>query len=96
MVDFSSEQVKKLAKLARIKITDEECKKFSGDLSAILTEIEKLQEVDTKGIIPLSNITEKEVKMRKDEVNDGDILEKVLSNAKNAEFNCYVVPKVIE
>ena len=96
MNNFSIQLVKKIAKLARIKISDEEASQFSIDLTNILNEMHKLQEVDTSDVEPLVNITEKEIILREDQITDGNILQKVLSNAKNAQFNCYTVPKVIE
>lgn len=96
MTNFSIDLVKKVARLARIRITDQEASKFSIDLTAIVNEIEILQELDTSQVKPLSNVTEKEMILRKDEVTDGNIVNKVLANAHNANFNCFIVPKVIE
>jgi aspartyl-tRNA(Asn)/glutamyl-tRNA(Gln) amidotransferase subunit C len=64
---ISKEEVKHVAKLARIKLTEEEGDKFSKELSAILDFIDQLNEVDTKGIEPLAQVTGLENVMREDE-----------------------------
>ncbi len=96
MSTVSNEAVKKLAKLARIAITEDEVSIYSKHLTVIITEMEKLQEVDTTGIEPLSNVIEQTLLMREDVISDGGIAEDILANAKDSMCNCFVVPKMVE
>lgn len=92
----SNEAIKKLAKLARIAITEDEVVIYAKHLTAIFSEIETLQEVDTTGVEPLSNVIEQTILMREDIVSDGGYAEDILANAKDSMCNCFVVPKVVE
>lgn len=96
MSEFTIEKIRRIAKLARIRIDKNEVERYSNQLTSILNEIEKLQEVNTKGIEPLVNVTEQPLLMHDDAISDGEKAEEVLSNATDSKYNCYVVPKVIE
>lgn len=96
MEEITETTIRRVAKLARIKVSDEDVINLVKDLSAILHEIENLQEVDTKNVEPISNVTQRKFSYREDKVTDGNCIEDVLSNAKESKFNCYVVPKVVE
>jgi aspartyl-tRNA(Asn)/glutamyl-tRNA(Gln) amidotransferase subunit C len=86
----------KIAKLIRIKIKDNEIAELSDQLSSILNWVEKLNEVNTDNIEPLSNISMSELPQRKDKENNKDYSNEVLSNAPEKLENYFVVPKVIE
>lgn len=88
--------VRKIAHLSRIKVTDEEAKALEGELSAILTWVGELDEVDTEGVEPMTSAVETEMKKRKDEVTDGGYAERVTKNAPLKEDHFFVVPKVVE
>ena len=88
--------VKRIARLARIKITDEEAKGLEGELTGILQWVEQLGEVDTSAIEPMTRVVPIELKMRKDVVDDGEIAEDVTRNSPMTDGNFYVVPKVVE
>ena len=88
--------VKKIAKLARIKVTDEETKSLEGELSSILTWVEQLNEVDTDDVEPLTSVIETTMKKREDVVTDGGYAQRVTKNAPLSEDNFFVVPKVVE
>lgn len=88
--------VRKIAHLSRIKVTDEEAKALEGELSAIITWVGELDEVDTEGVEPMTSAVETEMKKRKDEVTDGGYAERVTKNAPLKEDNFFVVPKVVE
>lgn len=96
MSALSKEQVGKIGQLARIRLTEEEKEHFSSELSHILDWIEQLNEVDTDQVPPMTSVAAMQLPWRKDEVTDGNCPEKVLANAPENEFNCFVVPKVIE
>ena len=88
--------VRRIARLARIKITPEEAKSLEGELSGILDWVEQLKEVDTSNVEPMTRVVAQGLKKRKDEVTDGEIADQVVANAPMTEDNFYVVPKVVE
>jgi aspartyl-tRNA(Asn)/glutamyl-tRNA(Gln) amidotransferase subunit C len=88
--------VRRIARLARIKITDGEAKSLEAELSQILDWVEQLGEVDTDAVEPMTRVVAQEPRMRRDEVTDGGIADKVVANAPMSEDNFYVVPKVVE
>ncbi len=88
--------VRKVARLARIKITDTEAEVLSGELSNILEMIEQLSEVNTDGIDPMTSVIEMQMPEREDIVTDGNIPEKILKNAPEETTGFFVVPKVME
>jgi aspartyl-tRNA(Asn)/glutamyl-tRNA(Gln) amidotransferase subunit C len=88
--------VKRIARLARIKITDDEAKGLVGELSGILNWVEQLDEVDTSAVEPMTRVVPIELKKRADVVNDGEIAAQIVKNAPEADNNFFVVPKVVE
>ena len=91
------ETVRRIARLARIRISEEELKPLARELSAILQWVEQLNEVDTENVPPMTSVEEDmPMKKRKDIVTDGDCVEDILANAPAREGNFFVVPKVVE
>jgi aspartyl-tRNA(Asn)/glutamyl-tRNA(Gln) amidotransferase subunit C len=88
--------VRRIARLARIRITDDEARSLEGELSGILGWVEQLGEVDTDGVEPMTSVVPIELKMRDDVVTDGDKAADVTANAPMSEDGFYVVPKVVE
>lgn len=88
--------VHRIARLARIKITDEEAKGLEAELSGILNWVEQLAEVDTNGVEPMTRVVPIELKQREDVVTDGEKAEEVTLNAPLRQDNFFVVPKVVE
>ncbi|TNE32434.1 MAG: Asp-tRNA(Asn)/Glu-tRNA(Gln) amidotransferase subunit GatC [Alphaproteobacteria bacterium] len=88
--------VEKIARLARIRVTEEEKVKFAGELNGIMQWIEQLQDVDTEGVEPMTSVVDMSLYMREDAVTDGDMQEKILANAPEASEGFFVVPKVVE
>ena len=88
--------VKRIARLARIKITDAEANGLEQELTGILQWVEQLAEVDTGNVEPMTRVVPIELKKRKDVVDDGGIAADVTANAPLAEDHLYVVPKVVE
>ncbi len=88
--------ISKIAKLSRIKLKNGEDEKIAGELSGIFDWIEQLQEVDTKNISPMAGVGDYTLRSRADIINDGNIKDDVLANAPTSEFDCYVVPKVVD
>jgi aspartyl-tRNA(Asn)/glutamyl-tRNA(Gln) amidotransferase subunit C len=93
---LSYEQVRHIAWLARLGLSEEEMEKFSLQLSAILDNFEILREVDTTDVppatqtIPLQNVT------RKDDVADSYPQAEILSNAPKQEGDCFKVQAILE
>ena len=88
--------MRNIARLARIKVTDEEAKNLETELSAILTWVEQLGEVDTDTIAPLTSVVEMSMKKREDQVSDGDYADDIIANAPEVADHLFVVPKVVE
>ena len=88
--------VEKVAKLARIKTTDAENEKFTSELNGILNWIEQLNDVDTKGVEPMTSVVEMTLYKREDDVTDGGYADKVTANAPESQQDYFVVPKVVE
>jgi aspartyl-tRNA(Asn)/glutamyl-tRNA(Gln) amidotransferase subunit C len=88
--------VRRIAHLARIKVSDEDVPRLEGELNSILHWIEQLNEVDVKGVEPLTSIVAMKMKKRKDEVTDGHYAQDVTRNAPATEDEFFIVPKVVE
>ena len=95
-MSVSPEQVRHIARLARIAMSDEEIERLVPELNAIIGWVEQLGEVDTDGVEPLATVIDQKLRLRDDMVNDGNIRDKVLANAPEAQHGFFAVPKVIE
>ena len=90
------ETARRVAKLARIKVEDEDLPALAEDFNRILGFVEQLNEVDIEGVEPMTSVTPMRLKRRKDGVTDGGQADKVLSNAPDAREGFFAVPKVVE
>lgn len=88
--------VRRIARLARIKITDEEAKGLEAELTGILDWVEQLSEVNTDGVEPMTCAVPIELKKRPDVVTDGEKASEIVANAPLTEDDYFVVPKVVE
>ena len=88
--------IKHIAKLSRISVSDEKAKKLAGDLNSIFDFIEKLNELKTEKITPLTSIAETTLKLRHDEIKSKKIREQIVKNSPEKNEDYVVVPKVIE
>ena len=95
-MSVSPEQVRHIAKLARIAMTDEQIERLAPELNNILGWVEQLAEVNTDGVEPLTAVIDQKLRLRDDVVNDGDCRDAVLDNAPDAQLGFFAVPKVIE
>ena len=95
-MSIDKDTVKHISKLARISLDEKKINNLTKDLSSIMKFIEKLNELNTDKIIPLTSIIDASLISRKDEVKNEEIRDQILKNSpeKNEEF--FVVPKVIE
>ena len=88
--------VRRIARLARIRLEDEAVGRLAGELNGILGWIEQLSEVDVEGVEPLTGGAQIALRMRADVVSDGNVREKVLANAPDRQGAFFAVPKVVE
>lgn len=88
--------VRRVAKLARIKVKEENVGRLSGELNSILHWIEQLNEVNVDGVEPMTSVVSVKMKKRKDVVTDGNCPDDVVKNAPATEDDYFLVPKVIE
>jgi len=95
-MSVTPEQVRHIANLARIAMSEEEIERLVPEINNILGWVEQLGEVDTDGVEPLTAVIEQKLRLREDKVTDGDCRDEVLANAPDAEHGFFAVPKVIE
>jgi aspartyl-tRNA(Asn)/glutamyl-tRNA(Gln) amidotransferase subunit C len=88
--------VKRVARLSRIAVTDEDAQRMAGELNAILGFVEQLNEVDVAGVEPMTSVTPMAMKKRQDAVTDGAKAADIMANAPASEENFFLVPKVVE
>ena len=88
--------VRRIARLARIRITDEEAEALEGELSGILDWVKQLDEVNTEGVEPMTRVIPMTLKKRTDQVTDGGKADDIVRNAPATEDYFFVVPKVVE
>ena len=87
---------RKVAKLARIRVEEDQLPKLAEQLSGILGFMEQLNEVDVRGVDPMVSVTPMRLRRRADVVTDGGIQGAVLANAPDAREGFFAVPKVVE
>lgn len=85
-----------IARLARIRLSDEELAPLAAELSRIVGWFEQLQEVDTSDVAPLTSVAAMRLPMRDDVVTDGDRRDAVIGNAPQTARGFFAVPKVVE
>ena len=95
-MSVSHEQVRHIARLARIAMIDEELERLVPELNNILGWVEQLGEVNTDGVEPLATVIDQKLRLRDDVVTDGDCRDEILANAPDAQHGFFAVPKVIE
>jgi aspartyl-tRNA(Asn)/glutamyl-tRNA(Gln) amidotransferase subunit C len=88
--------VRRIARLARIAITDDEARRLEQELSGILDWVAQLNEIDTSAVEPMTRVAAMKIKMRKDEVTDGFCANDILKNAPKVDDHYFVVPKIVE
>lgn len=89
-------EVRRIASLARLALSDEEVEALSGELGAILAYVAKLEELDTDDVPPTSHAVDLPTKLREDEVEDGLPLDRALGGAPERIGDGFGVPKIIE
>ena len=95
-MSVNADQVRHVARLARLALGDDEIDRMVPELNNILGWVEQLAEVDTDGVEPLTAVIENHLRLRDDVVNDGNVRDDVRKNAPDAQHGFFAVPKVIE
>ena len=95
-MEVTSEMIDRLARLAKLKFSEEEKKDLKTDLERMIEFVEKLKEVDTTGVEPLLHITDAVNVLREDEVKQTITKQEALLNAPLTDGNFFKVPKVIK
>lgn len=95
-MSIDTETARRVAKLARIKVEDEDLPALAEDFNRILGFVEQLNEVDVEGVEPMVSVTPMRLKRRQDGVTDGNQQAAVLANAPDAREGFFAVPKVVE
>jgi len=88
--------VRRVAFLARLKVNDDNLENTKNEFNKILDWVDELNEVNTDEVEPLVSVNEQTLRLREDNVSDGNQREAVLKNAPSAEFDYFCVPKVVE
>ena len=88
--------IKHISKLSRISVDDKKADKLAGDLNSIFDFIEKLNELNTDKVEPLTSVAETTLKLRNDEVKSKDIRNQILKNSPDENEDFFVVPRVVE
>lgn len=93
---LDTDTVRKVSKLAHIRMDDAELENMAPKLSGILKFVEQLGEVDTDNVEPLANVVDIALSLREDKVTDGGYADKILANAPDSTQGYFVVPKIVE
>jgi aspartyl-tRNA(Asn)/glutamyl-tRNA(Gln) amidotransferase subunit C len=88
--------VKRIGRLARIRVEENEVEKYQGELNAMLGFVEQLNEVDVTGVEAMTSVTPMTLRRREDLITDGGYAERIVANAPLSEDNFFMVPKVVE
>ena len=88
--------IKHISKLSRISVDDAKANKLAGDLNSIFDFIEKLNELNTDNVKPLTSVAETTLKLRADEVKSKNIRDQILKNSPEENEDFFVVPRVVE
>jgi len=88
--------VKRVARLSRLAVSDEDAQRMVGELNVILGFVEQRDEVDVSGVEPMTSVIAMDMKKRADVVTDGDKAADIVANAPASEEGFFLVPKVVE
>jgi aspartyl-tRNA(Asn)/glutamyl-tRNA(Gln) amidotransferase subunit C len=95
-MSVDKDTVRRIAKLARLALADDQCAPMAGELSGIFNWVQQLNEVDVAGVAPMTSVVEQRLKMRDDVVTEGGNADALMANAPDGEDHFFVVPKVVE
>jgi aspartyl-tRNA(Asn)/glutamyl-tRNA(Gln) amidotransferase subunit C len=95
-MSLDQETIKRITTLARLKLNKDRMNSMQQDLNHILHFIDQLNEVETSHVEPMAGVNTPSMPFRKDVINDGDRVAKIMENAPEVACNMFVVPKVVE
>jgi aspartyl-tRNA(Asn)/glutamyl-tRNA(Gln) amidotransferase subunit C len=95
-MSVDADTVRRIARLARIAVAENEVDHLKGELNTILAFVEQLGEVNVEGVEPMTSVTPMTMKTRADVVTDGGKAADIVKNAPATEDNFFLVPKVVE
>ncbi|HEX4105698.1 MAG TPA: Asp-tRNA(Asn)/Glu-tRNA(Gln) amidotransferase subunit GatC [Rhizomicrobium sp.] len=95
-MSVDKDTVRRIARLARIKVAEERLDPMAGELNGIFQWVEMLNEVDVEGVPAMTSVVAHKLRWRADEVSDGNAADGLMRNAPESEENFFVVPKVVE
>jgi aspartyl-tRNA(Asn)/glutamyl-tRNA(Gln) amidotransferase subunit C len=96
LMSVDSDTVRRIARLARIAVDDQQVAAMEKELNALLAWVEQLSEVDVTGVPPMTSVVAHRLKMRDDIISDGERADDILKNAPQSENGFFLVPKVVE
>ena len=92
-MSINKDTIKKISKLARISVTNEETDRLEKDLNSILKFVEQLKELNIDKIAPIASVSDQPLTMNKDEIKKINKKEEILKNAPEKNSNYYIVPR---
>jgi aspartyl-tRNA(Asn)/glutamyl-tRNA(Gln) amidotransferase subunit C len=95
-MSVDTETVRRIARLARIAVAEDEVEHLKGEINSILAFVEQLSEVDVAGVEPMTSVTPMTMKKRADVVTDGGNADAIVANAPASDNHLFLVPKVVE
>ncbi|HUO03456.1 MAG TPA: Asp-tRNA(Asn)/Glu-tRNA(Gln) amidotransferase subunit GatC [Rhizomicrobium sp.] len=95
-MSVDKDTVRRIARLARIKVAEERLEPMVAELNGIFQWVEMLNEVKVEGVPAMTSVVAQKLRWRKDEVSDGNVADGLMRNAPESEENFFVVPKVVE
>jgi aspartyl-tRNA(Asn)/glutamyl-tRNA(Gln) amidotransferase subunit C len=95
-MSVDADTVRRIARLARIAVAENEVEHLKGELNTMLAFVEQLAEVNVENVEPMTSVTPMAMKKRVDAITDGGIAEDIVKNAPVTEDNFFLVPKVVE
>ena len=95
-MSVDKDTVRRIAKLARIALSEDRVAPMEKELNGILAWVEQLQEVNVEGVEPMTSVVAQKLKMRDDVVTEGGNANALMANAPDGEDHFFVVPKVVE
>ncbi len=95
-MSISLEEVLNISHLARLHVDEEQAGQYAADLSKILAWVQQMNQVDTRGVVPMAHPLDVVQRLREDEVTETDQREKFQTVAPRTDRGLYLVPKVIE
>ena len=95
-MSVTKEDVRKVARLSRIAVSEDRLEPLAAELTGIMGWIDQLNEVDIENVEPMTSVVATTLPMREDQVTDGDKQDEVLANAPKADEGFFVVPRSVE